>query len=90
MCQAYGKLFRQELGGAEEGAYNITQLAEDVSIFPYLRPTCRRSFTKLHHLPQTHSSSRKARVVFDGVHQPLGLLPRHADYSGLSAWSLYW
>lgn len=38
-----------------------------------------RFLSKLHHLPQAHTSRWKSRVVLDGLHQLLGLFPRHLE-----------
>lgn len=44
--------------------------------------TCRRALPELHHLPQTHAGGREARVVLDGIHQLVGLPPRHRGGGG--------
>ena len=68
----------------------VMQLVGGLPITPQFLHTCRWSFTKLHHLPQAHASSRETRVMFDGVHQPLRFFPRHIDNSGPSACVSLW
>jgi hypothetical protein len=41
--------------------------------------TCRRSLPELNHLPQAHASCWEARIMPDGVHQHIRLLPRHRE-----------
>lgn len=80
MGEPYWELFGQELRSAEKCSCFTTESANPLRLnccTGIVEHTCRWLLAKLDHLPQAHSSSWETRVVLDGVHQPLRLLPRH-------------
>ena len=93
MREADGEFLGQELRGAKQSACKTQfprQLicpASHCAIKGETRAqrnelrTRRWAFTELHHLLQAHAGGREGRVVLDGVHQHVRLLPRHGGGS---------
>lgn len=79
MGQPNWEFFGKELRGTEKCSYSSD---DQYDALPHIRvkaQTCRRFLPELDHLPQAHTCCGERGVVGDGIHQHIGLFPRHLE-----------